>query len=408
MIAYLIFIFLSFILIGVNNIISKKILYPPLFFSFLWVFIVAVHFVYSYFSDYSPNKLSYSTLLYFLIVIIFFSLGGILAKGLSKDKFKADVVIDFSVKVLNLLLLLNILFLILFILKAKQITGEYFNLLLYRYYTSVERVNIGLIKYSIPFSVFSSLLVFIKLYNKHHKSRVTKIKIYLVILTSACLTFLTGSRGSFFFLVLSYLGVYSVYNKINIKLIIKSVGIILIVFITMATILKKSSPKAHYVKSEYGAVEKVNFFMYSYSALPLSAFDKFFNEPYDIMYGDILFRMPKSLFYKVGIIDSPPKPLVEKYVNVPDRVNVYTAYYKLIKDFGVIYSIVFMTIVGFVHSYFFLNARKSFKYLIGFSVMLFPLTMSFFEENYVSILSTWIQISFYVILFRKLIIIKYE
>lgn len=95
-------------------------------------------------------------------------------------------------------------------------------------------------------------------------------------------------------------------------------------------------------------------------------------------------------------------------MKVPDLVNVYTAYYKLIKDFGIIYSLTAMFLFGYLHTYFFIHSKKSFGSLIGFSMLLFPLTMTFFEENYTSLLSTWIQVILFVYATKFFMKYKYD
>ncbi|TWO33982.1 oligosaccharide repeat unit polymerase [Seonamhaeicola sediminis] len=406
MIFYLFFLILVFVLAFVNNKISKKIFYPPLYLCFLWIFFVFLHLIYNLLLSYKPNVLSAKVLSYFLCVILLFSFGGIIARGLNKNRSNYRVKMVLNKRVLKILFYLNIVFFLKFILTIKSITGSYFDLLLFRYYTSVEGVDIGLIKYSITFAVFSMLLFLTDFYNRDIKSLKLKIRLGVMFLIAFSFAVLSASRGTFLFLLISCLGVYSIYNKINIKLVLKTVGITLAIFITMATIMKKSMPNEHNSSKSYSAIDKVEYLLYSYGSLPLSAFDKFLNESYTITYGDILLRFPKAILYKVGVSDTSPGNLVERYVKVPDLVNVHTAFYKLIKDFGVIYSLLFMFLIGFLHTHFFIGANKSFGKLIGYSTMLFPLTMTFFEENYVSILSTWIQLGLFVYMAKYFI--KYE
>jgi len=334
-----------------------------------------------------------------------FSFGGIIAKGVSKTSSDTQYRFYFNKNIIRAIFLINFIILVIYFNKVKEITGTYTDLRMFRYYVSVIRVDIGIIKYCVVITMFSSILALISYLNN---SKSSKITIVFIILMSFITTFLTGAKGSIFFLILSCLGVYSAFRKINVKLLLKVVTAMFLTFIILATILKKATPDAYSTNREYSAIEKLEYFLYSYSALPLSAFDNFYNQPYEVTYGDILFRFPNAVLYKIGLKDSAPKELVEKYVSVPDSVNVFTAYYKMIKDFGVVYSILLMFIIGFVHSYFFLNNRKRFIYLIGFSTLLFPLTMTFFEENYFSILSTWIQVCLYTIIANQLVIIENE
>ena len=354
MMSYTISIFFLLIIARFNNIISKKMLFPPLYLSMVWIVMISLHLFFTKFSDYTPYSLRTTTLLYFFSTIFFFSLGGALAKLNDRSMYKKNIHVHLSNKALNWLVVIIITLLLLFIFKIKEITGEYFNMLLFRYYTSVKSVDIGLIKYGFIFSLFATMLVLIKYYNSEAVTRFTKFKTITVILCSFALAYLSGSRGAIFFLSLSMLGIYSIYRRVNIKLIAKSVVIILILFFGMATALKKAMPNQHHSDVKYNAAQKLEYFLYSYGTLPLSAFDNFLNKPYDVLNGEILLRFPKALLFKIGVTSDPPQKLVEEYSEVPDLVNVYTGYYKLIKDFGILYSFFVMLILGYLHSYFFL------------------------------------------------------
>lgn len=406
MIFYFLFLALTIGIAYVNNSISKKLFYPATYLSFIWILFVTIHLLYFSFSNYKPNPLTFKSLFYFFLMVLFFSLGGMFSKGLLKNK-NPDIKIRFSNTFLNVVVVLNVIFFGLYLLKIKELTGSYFDLLMFRYFRSVQGVDIGFIKYSLTFTIFSALIILVDFYNRLEKRRLTKIRLTMMFLLSFSLTFLSTSRGTFMFLLISCLGIYSVYNKINVKLVFKTTGITLAVFILMATLMKKSMPNEHTSKIEYSVIDKVEYLLYSYSSLPLSAFDKFFNEPYEITYGEIALRFPQAVLYKMGILKSPPKELVEKYVKVPDSVNVYTSYYKLIKDFGIIYSFIAMFFFGYLHTHFYNNSRKSLGALIGFATLLFPLTMTFFEDNYLSILSTWIQIILFVYLTNFFVIKDY-
>ena len=165
MMSYTISIFFLLIIARFNNIISKKMLFPPLYLSMVWIVMISLHLFFTKFSDYTPYSLRTTTLLYFFSTIFFFSLGGALAKLNDRSMYKKNIHVHLSNKALNWLVVIIITLLLLFIFKIKEITGEYFNMLLFRYYTSVKSVDIGLIKYGFIFSLFATMLVLIKYYN---------------------------------------------------------------------------------------------------------------------------------------------------------------------------------------------------------------------------------------------------
>lgn len=405
---YIFFILSCLILLLVNNAISKKLLYPPTIFTFTWTAIILVHLLLSIFSIYKPYVIGLKTLVYILTVLTIFSIGGLLSKALYKKPMNGKG-FNFTLKEswINIVLIMNIISLIAFLNKIKQITGSYFDMLMFRYYTSVLRIDIGLVKYSITFTIFSSVLILSYLFSKKMKTTSLVIKTIIILLCGFSIVILSASRGSVFFLIISLLGVYSSFYKLKTKLILKIVGITISLFIVMAVLMKKSMPNEHTSDKNYTFTTRIEYFIYSYSALPVSAFNQFFNEPYEKMNGDLLLRFPKAVLYKAKIIKTPPVNLVEEYVEVPDRVNVYTAFYKFIKDLGVVYSLIMFFLIGIIHTYAYFKSNHSVSFLLLYSFLLFPLIMSFFEENYIAILSTWLQLFFF-ILFAKYIMVKNE
>jgi hypothetical protein len=47
--------------------------------------------------------------------------------------------------------------------------------------------------------------------------------------------------------------------------------------------------------------------------------------------------------------------------------------------------------IGLIHTYFYLNLNRGLMYKFLYAILLYPLCFSFFEDQYFSILSQWIQ-----------------
>lgn len=402
MIWYPIFIVLIFILAIFNNSISKKILYPPTLVCLIWVLVISLHYLYNIFSKYKPDQLNFKTLLFFFIVLVFYSLGSFIANG-TKNKDLPIVTKQYKMKknFLRFLFFFSVINLFSFIAKIYEVVGK-FDLRLFRYYTSVERIDIGLVKYTIYINIFIAILFAINFFSSSSSKTIEKFSLLIVVLIALTTSVLSSSRGTVLLLVLSIAGIYSQYRKINGEKLFKAIGLLLSVFVGMAVVLKKSIPNSS--SDKLLIFDRIEHLFYFYICLPLSAFNDFINKPYEILYGDILFRFPNAIMYKLGLINSPPTKLVESYVLVPDGVNVYTAYYKLVKDFGVIYVLIFMLIFSYLHSSLFFKSKKSFVSLIMYSVLLFPCVMLFFEEHLISLLSTWLQFLIYAFLAKTFLI----
>lgn len=91
--------------------------------------------------------------------------------------------------------------------------------------------------------------------------------------------------------------------------------------------------------------------------------------------------------------------------------NVYTVYKWYANDFGVVYAVIMQGIFGFIHGKIAKNyfQKKNVKSMVIYSISFFPLFMQFFDDEYISKTSTWIQIAFWIWLFMDTnIFIRYQ
>ena len=73
--------------------------------------------------------------------------------------------------------------------------------------------------------------------------------------------------------------------------------------------------------------------------------------------------------------------------------NVYTFYDYYVRDFGCLYAVFAQFIAAYFHgiSYKGMLKRNPLQ-IYYFSFLSYPLVMQFFQDQYISLLSTWIQI----------------
>jgi oligosaccharide repeat unit polymerase len=119
-------------------------------------------------------------------------------------------------------------------------------------------------------------------------------------------------------------------------------------------------------------------------------------------YGIYTFRFFLAIINAVGF-DVEVVPMVEKYVaNINGNVgNVYTFYKWYANDFGLLYAMSWQFIVGIIHGYITkkMYSRKTEKWLLVFSISFYPLVMQFFMDEYITMLSAWVQIAFWIVIF---------
>lgn len=101
--------------------------------------------------------------------------------------------------------------------------------------------------------------------------------------------------------------------------------------------------------------------------------------------------------------------LTNEFVSISGlRTNVYTFYDFYIRDFGVMYALFAQFIVSCIHGRSYkgmMNGRIFPTYF--FAMLSYPLVMQFFQDQYCSLLSTWIQIALVgIIIFKTNIFIS--
>lgn len=129
-----------------------------------------------------------------------------------------------------------------------------------------------------------------------------------------------------------------------------------------------------------------------YSVGPLLAFSTLFESSPEMAMGDYTFRTLYAVFYSLKLSSVAPVSVFRDYTLVPDPTNVYTVYDPYFRDFNYLgFLFVFLFIILHVTLY-----RRSYSkggiYLFLYSATLYPLIMQFFQDQYFSLISMWVQL----------------
>ncbi len=123
---------------------------------------------------------------------------------------------------------------------------------------------------------------------------------------------------------------------------------------------------------------------------PLSALDVVFSAGMKLDWGLNVFRSPLAVLRALGA-DATVVPLVKEYVFVPDPTNVYTVYLPYLQDFGVPGAMAAMLMLGAAQAYLYARSKtQDPRLVIAFALSVYPLSMQFFQDQYFSLLTTWI------------------
>lgn len=141
---------------------------------------------------------------------------------------------------------------------------------------------------------------------------------------------------------------------------------------------------------------------FSTSTIAFVEWIKTFN---NYFYGINTFRFFVAVLSSIGYDIEVPSVVQEFIWVYGDITNVYTVLHYYAKDFGLVYALIIQLILGMIHGFFY---EKSILYrginpffIAVQSLLYFPLINQFFDDKYFSILSTWIQLLFWIWLFTR-------
>jgi len=366
---------LLLILLVINNQIDKNYFYPSFLYNLIWFFILSLHHLVRALNLIEIDSLNIYTELYVLFSVISFSTGSIVIKILNKkiSKIKEQKSI-YKLKYDNILFYISIFGLLLFINKAFQIvsvsSNEHF-LIALRTELNYNNQGYGWISYFVTIGIFNATS---RILSFNTKSDKIKLVISYVIATLFCI--LTTGRTFFLLLLILTIGLLAIRNKISLKKIFYSLIIMLFIFIIMGSALQKNQLNS----------------ILMYSLGPISAFNNTFNNVSSNYFGEHTLRFFYIITNNTGITNVKTVDLIRPYSEIPFKINVYTAFSNYISDFGIIISLIIIFFIGSIHTILFEFSKyknATYKYLSALSN--YPLIMVFFQDQYFSLLSTWIQ-----------------
>lgn len=94
-------------------------------------------------------------------------------------------------------------------------------------------------------------------------------------------------------------------------------------------------------------------------------------------------------------------PIIEDYQYFGATTNVYTVFGKAFRDFGYFGVAAYMFFIGVFHGYIYCGMKRgSIYYKILFVLSFYPMVMQFFQDQYLGLASTWIQLLMLTLLFK--------
>lgn len=410
----LVFILLHFFLFLFNYTVSKKRLFsPPALFSLVWVVILSLHFSFRFTILNQLSPLHLETYLVLFLGTVFFSTGSFLIISyFEKSNSHSNIQTTSKMTAPEVSLFLRIVFLAIVVIGlpfyiqaayrvflASNIDNFFVGL---RVELSYGDEDVGITKYL----TFLSFFVFAINYYVSLRQK-NKLNTWLVVLSLivalAYSVFATGR--TYYFIILSlYLGIKFLHSKnFSIKKYVWTLLVFTLLFMSVGIIYNKGGNTENTLRENLHATSEVTAV---YLVSPLNALDLELSKNVKAKYpGENTLLFFVKVVRSFGFIPNTKEgTLVSEFVFVPYPTNVFTIYSPYIRDFGKLYAWIMIGLFGALHTWLFYKAlkTKSIRYTLYYSFLLYPLLMSFFQDQYLSLLSTWLQAIFYIEIFLAL------
>ncbi len=368
---------------------------PPVVFSMVWTAGIFLHIIFSF--TILPDILPISTpvLLLFTAGVIAFGFGSFLAHTAAVQKVTVDFVeITFKLRVLLILMVLVIL--PFYIKKAIDIVvaSEIENFLMgLRWELNYGDADYGWYKYFILLSIIAYAACLIESIKKPTIPNVS-LTIISFLISMAYVVLFTGRTFFLMIFVIYLFCKYLLSSNFSIKKLVAFLLLALIVFIGFGLFFNKGGNIEDSLADNLKSTSELTAI---YLAGALSAFQY---EVSNVL--EIGFNGQNSLrfFYVIGekLGFSLPQDfktsLIQEFVYIPYETNVYTFYSPYVRDFGFLYPIFCLLLYGYIHQYTFRKAKATLnpRMIIYSALLMYPVVMSIFSDQYLSLLSTWLQI----------------
>jgi oligosaccharide repeat unit polymerase len=214
-----------------------------------------------------------------------------------------------------------------------------------------------------------------------------KLKFWIALAVAVCYSLSSAGRTAIFFLLIALSFIALLQRRVRPLQMLSIFGVAgSLVFIVIGMLLNKigsDSPNANAL----GVLDAFALYLLS----GLAAFDLSIHQPYALGLGSAVFRsvpaVLSALGFKVEVVST-----IKEFVYVPEPTNVYTVFYPYAIDFGVAGVIAFLALLGWIHASLFRSARQGNpRSLVLYSMSMYPLFMQFFDDQYFSLLSMWIN-----------------
>lgn len=376
---------------------TKDIISPPVVLSFVWsipfIWLVAAEGVRN--NGYDIGIIGF----YFFFGVIVFSVGYFIQNKKIYKKIEKFEVVDLRkmTSIFKIFIIIELVITLIWLLKVYKFVAANFQYnfwFTYKWNVSMGNFSDGaIVEYLRTASRVFSCIAFVQFLSHSYVKEDSKWFLLQLLITIVLNLLGQGRSGIFSFVIPMGIIFILMKRKSNfktIKICCKIFLVLIFVFVVYANL------KNPYDNSNTSIISTVE----NYLCGAVVSFEKWTVTPRK-NYGMGLYTFRfflailKALGFNVEVV-----PMVEEYVlNINGNIgNVYTFYKWYANDFGLGYAMIWQFIVGMIHGYI---SKKMYqcrteKWLLIFSFSFYPLIMQFFMDEYITLLSTWIQVYFWI------------
>ena len=396
------FILLLFILSYFNYLVSKDYKYPPLLYSSLWLIVLIIYwFVYKY-QIISIYNISDKALFIFFLGALFFSIGGFTMLFISKNRKNNKEIVSIKINstIDNLLFIIPIVFLPIYISKAVELSSSsgvdnfFIGLRLAINYGDEGYGYLGYIRLLAMFIFFYKFLLFTIF---EYRLYFYKIKIYILGIISFIYVVLTTARIQILLFLSMVIVILLLAKKLKMKHVIIFVTLFFSVFVLYSILLNKGGDvDASFYENLVTAGE--SFLVYIIGGL-VSFSEKLPQIENVMLGGRNTLNFVLDILAKFSIIKPNNEMHGGNFVFVPFKTNVFTVYYNYIEDFSLYGFFLIFYLLGIIHVHFYSRIKSSLLSQFMYAIMVFPVIMSTFSDQYFYVLSSWAK--YFLLALRK-------
>ncbi|KLU62675.1 hypothetical protein CEB3_c09870 [Peptococcaceae bacterium CEB3] len=258
--------------------------------------------------------------------------------------------------------------------------------------------------YLTPFVISFTLLIMLTYLESSKEKPMPKGLLIIQIVLGYASAVLTLGRTAVLLLTVALVTEYIIYRNVrNRKIMLYGLFFAILGVIIFSAY---SVEKYAYVEQNASLYQISTSTLRVYLSGGLVAFQSWItdNGGRQLLYGQNTFRFIFAVLSKALGYDVVARPLVNPFTQISGErtSNVYTIYYYYVRDFGLVYGIIVQYFIGILHGYLYKKAAtKSPLAVYFFSLSMFPLLMQFFQDQYFSLTSTWLQYALWGIIFYK-------